>query len=213
MKTKWIARMWISAWALMLAVSGLAANDAYEPKHGDVVFQALGKSPLIEMIEGCTRSEYSHCGIVALKDGKWMVIEAIGPVREIPLSEWIHQGRKDGFAAYRLTLPHRGKADEFVKAAYTYLGRPYDIHYELDDKKIYCSELVFKAFRSATGEKLGRLAKLKELDWKPYENLIRELEGGAPPLEREIITPANLAAATQLERVYTRDIAASTGKK
>ena len=176
-----------------------------------MVFQSLGRSPLIDMIEGCTKSGYSHCGIVLQKDGRWLVVEAIGPVREIPLEQWIHNGTKDGFAAYRLKAPYAPKADAFVKAAHTFLGKPYDIRYRMDDEKIYCSELVFKAFRQAAGEDLGRLMKLKELDWKPYEPLIKQLENGDVPLEREIITPAAVARAKQLERVYTRDISASTG--
>jgi cell wall-associated NlpC family hydrolase len=215
MKIIHVAQRWVALLVLVMATTRLTAGEFgdYEPQPGDVVFQSLGSSPLVDMIEGCTKSGYSHCGLVAQQDGKWVVIEAIGPVREIPLSQWIHNGRKDGFAAYRLKSAYAAKADKFVKAAYTYLGLPYDIHYEMDDQKIYCSELVFKAFRKATGEDLGRLAKLKDLDWKPYGELIKQIEGGTVPLEREIITPINLAKARQLERVYTRDITASTGDK
>lgn len=212
MKILRCARSLVAVLAL-LATTALAEREfgGYEPKAGDVVFQSLGSSPLIDMIEGSTKSGYSHCGLVAQKDGKWVVIEAIGPVREIPLGDWIRQGHKDGFAAYRLKAPFASKADTFVKAAYTFLGRPYDIRYRLDDEKIYCSELVWKSFRKATGEDLGRLMKLKELDWKPHVALIKQLENGDVPLEREIITPVAVARAPQLERVYTRDITESTG--
>lgn len=193
---------------LLLSATAFAGGEfgGYEPKAGDVVFQSLGGSPLIEMIEGCTKSDYSHCGLVAQKDGQWMVIEAIGPVREIPLADWIRNGRNDGFAAYRLKSGYASQAGAIVKAARTFLGKPYDIHYELDDAKIYCSELVFKAFRKATGEDLGRLTKLKDLDWKRYEPLIKQIENGQVPLERAIITPVAVARAKQLERVYSRDI-------
>lgn len=213
MKIPRIVRPWFAALVLAVATARLAAGEfgGYEPKHGDVVFQSLGSSPLIDMIEGCTKSAYSHCGIVLQKDGKWLVVEAIGPVREIPLEQWIRNGTKNGFAAYRLKAGYTAKADAFVKAATTFLGKPYDIRYRLDDEKIYCSELVFKAFRKATGEELGRLIKLKELDWKPYEPLIKQIENGDVPLEREIITPVAVSRAKQLERVYTRDITASTG--
>jgi hypothetical protein len=186
-----------------------AANSdlaGYEPKHGDIVFQSLPSSPLTDMIEGVTRSSYSHCGIVLQKSGGWMVIEAIGPVRQIPLSDWIHQGLRNGFAAYRLKPPYNANADVFVNRAEHYIGRPYDFRYEMDDEKIYCSELVFKAFRSAAHEDLGHLLKLKELNWKPYAGLIRQIEGGPVPLDREIITPISIANADQLECVYARRI-------
>jgi hypothetical protein len=198
---------------LMAATARLSAGEygAYEPRHGDVVFQSLGNSPLIDMIEGSTHSGYSHCGMVVQKDGKWLVIEAVGPVREIPLREWIHNGRKDGYAAYRLKPSYSARANDFVKAAYDFIGKPYDIHYQLDDEKIYCSELVYKAFHKATGEDLGKLMKLKDLNWKPYEGVIKQIEGGNVPLDREIITPVAVSRAAQLECVYMRDITASTG--
>jgi hypothetical protein len=199
--------------AALVVLALPARADEYEPATGDVVFQSLGHSPLIDMIEGSTTSPYSHCGIVVSKSGRWMVLEAIGPVRETPLEQWVQHGRKEGFAAYRLKPGFAGRREEFVHAAYNFIGKPYDIRYDLDDEKIYCSELVFKAFRAAFGQDLGRLVSLRELNWRPYEKLIRQIEGGAPPLERQIITPGNLARAPQLERIYSRDIAADAVDK
>ena len=192
--------------ALWLTAGGAAGAEiaGYKPVAGDIVFQSLGGSPLTDMIEGVTRSGYSHCGIVAQKKGGWSVIEAIGPVREIPLGDWIRQGQHQNFAAYRLKPAYAANTNGFVKSAETYLGRPYDIHYAMDDEKIYCSELVFKAYRNSAHEDLGHLVKLKELNWKPHADFIRQIEGGTVPLEREIITPANLAKADQLECVYSR---------
>jgi hypothetical protein len=82
-----------------------------------------------------------------------------------------------------------------------YVGRPYDIRYEMDDEKIYCSELIYKAYRDATGGELGSLVALGELNWRPYERLIREIEGGPVPVERRMITPHHLSQAQQLELV------------
>jgi hypothetical protein len=39
------------------------------------------------------------------------------------------------------------------------------------------------------------------LDWQQHASLIERLEGGPVPLDREMITPRDLAKATQLERV------------
>ncbi len=90
-----------------------------------------------------------------------------------------------------------------ITAARAYLGRPYDIRYRMDDEHIYCSELIYKAYRDATGGTLGRLVKLSELKWQPFAKLIEEMEGGPPPLDREMITPRDLAAAEQLVLVYS----------
>ena len=56
--------------------------------------------------------------------------------------------------------------------------RPYDIHYDLDDQAIYCSELIYKAFERSTGEKLGKLQKIGELKWQAHAPVIREIEVG-----------------------------------
>lgn len=87
----------------------------------------------------------------------------------------------------------------------SYRGRPYDERYRLDDdaEAIYCSELIYLAYRSASGEPLGKLVTLGELNWRPYSELIERIEHAPPPVDREIITPRNLAAAQQLQRVYT----------
>ena len=49
--------------------------------------------------------------------------------------------------------------------------------------------------------------KLGDLKWRPYQQIIERLEGGPAPVEREMITPRDLAAAEQLERVAGSDSA------
>jgi len=173
-----------------------------KPREGDVVFQSFPHSPLTDAIEGVTESPYSHCGIAHRAGGKWVVIEAVGPVQETPWAEWVARGREQSYAIYRLKPEYRAKIPAFVAAARTYEGRPYDFHYDFDDEAIYCSELVYKAFRTAAGEELGKPQALGELKWKPYVEVIKQLEDGQVPLDRQMITPRALAEAKQLEEVY-----------
>lgn len=176
-------------------------NTSYTPKQGDIVFQSLPHIPVIDAIEGCTHSPYSHCGIVVREGDDWQVLEAIGPVKVTCLDHWIHQGRKEAFAVYRLKTDFQPKVDAMIAAAEKFIGRPYDIQYELDDEKIYCSELIYKGFKRASGQPLGKIVKLGDLDWKPQEKIIRAIAGDPIPLEREMITPRDLAEADQLEAV------------
>lgn len=184
--------------------SGPGAGATYEPQEGDVVFQSLPHNPLIDAIEGATESPFSHCGILHRSGSAWLVIEAIGPVKESPLDAWIAQGREHHYTAFRLHEKYRAKIPEFVKAAQSYEGRPYDIHYDMDDVAIYCSELIYKSFQRVTGEEMGRLQMLGQLKWLPHAEVIKQIEGGKLPLERKMITPRNLSEATQLEKVYSR---------
>jgi hypothetical protein len=178
------------------------SSVGYAPAVGDVVFQSLPSSKLTRLIEGATKSPFSHCGIVALDRGRWVVIEAIGPVVETPLETWIRRGRGRRIWAYRLQAAQEGVIPAFVSAARSYLGRPYDLRYRMDDAAIYCSELVYKSYRSACGESLGQMVKLGDLDWRPHAAFIRELEGAAPPLERELITPRDVARSSCLRPVF-----------
>jgi hypothetical protein len=185
-----------------------AAPVEYEPRAGDFIFQSLPHNPLIDAIEGSSGSPFSHCGILKKRDvvkrhdSAWVVIEAIGPVKETRLPFWIAQGRDSAYVVYRLRDPLAKKIPEIIAAAEKYEGRPYDIHYDLDDEKIYCSELLYKAVRDATGRKLGKIRKLGELNWRPYEQVIRQIENGNLPLDRAMITPRDFTEAPELQEVF-----------
>ncbi|MEI9896451.1 MAG: YiiX/YebB-like N1pC/P60 family cysteine hydrolase [Chthoniobacter sp.] len=210
-KTAWLrstAIFLVLIWACLYRnVPALAQLNSYEPQEGDVLFQSLPRGDLVVAIEGVTQSPWSHCGVVMQFDGKWMVVEAIGPVRRTPLALWIMRGRSGNFAAYRPTaeakLPAPAKFHESMSTALdTYMGRPYDIHYAPGDREIYCSELVFKAYRDAFNLELGKWEPLGQLNWKPHETFIRTIEGGALPLDRPMITPVGLTRSPLLSRVY-----------
>ena len=174
----------------------------FQMQAGDFVFQSLPHDPLVDAIEGSSGSPFSHCGIVKKHGEQWVVIEAIGPVKETTLSWWIAQGRGKGFVAFRLRDPLAKKIPAIIAAAEKYEGRPYDIHYDMDDEKIYCSELLYKSVRDATGKKLGTVRKLGDLKWQPYEKVIRHIENGRLPLDREMITPRDFSEAPELQKVF-----------
>lgn len=192
-------------WLLAVFFVGCSAVPRdYAVQEGDILFQPLPHSRLVDAIEGVSLSIYSHCGIVERKDGKWYVIEAIGPVRETPLGDWIDRGRSGYFDAFRLSPDLQPRVPEILAAARGYLGRPYDIHYSFDDERIYCSELIFKAVKTVTGRQLGKVERLGDLNWEAHESYIRSIEGIVPK-DREMITPQALSAAKELTLVYTKD--------
>ena len=198
-----VAALWYGA----TIAATYAAIAKYTPQDGDVIFQSLPYGPVVWAIEGVTKSPYSHCGIVGQRDGQWVVYEAIGSVRITSLKKFLWRGRGGGFAVYRLQDEHREHIPETLRCCEKYLGRPYDFRYRLDDEKIYCSELVYKAFRDATdGQQLGDFVKFGDMNWGPYEVLIRQIEGGPVPVDREMITPRDLAKARQLEPVFSHNI-------
>lgn len=189
---------------LALLSCGSENPGGYKPVEGDVIFQSFGRDELSQTIEGATDSRYSHCGIVARQGGEWVVLEAVGPVKATALSDWTARGVERAFAVFRLRNEHRKHIEGMIAAAREFKGRPYDIHFEMGDNKIYCSELVYKAFKNAGGGELGKLQKLGDLKWKPHEEFIRKIENGGLPLDRVMITPRALSEASQLEKVFSK---------
>ena len=170
-------------------------------QEGDLLFQALPHNPLVDAIEGASGAPFSHCGIIHQTATGWVVIEAIGPVKETPLAQWKAQARDRLYVTYRLKPVFKEKIPAFIKAAQAMEGRPYDHHYAWDEEAIYCSELIYKAFEQATGEKLGTMQRLGDLNWKPYAAVMEQVEGGPVPVDRMMITPRAVTEAGQVELV------------
>jgi hypothetical protein len=189
---------------LMTRVPVLYFYCRYSPQEGDVVFQSLPHGDLVDAIEGITHSPWSHCGVVLRNDkNQWVVIESIYNVHETPLFLWMFRGRGGDFAAYRLDSKYSPLIPDFKTNLISYMGRPYDFDYDMtNDQAVYCSDLPYLAFGKTSGEKMGMLEKLGDLDWKPYEHFIQSEQGGRLPLDRVMITPAALAHAPQLHEVY-----------
>ncbi len=142
-------------------------------------------------------------GCVAKHAGIWVVLEAIGDVHETNLLHWVRRGRSGAFTVYRPDAKYDAVIPKFKKALLAFEGRPYDFGYDMSDNHgAYCSSLVYLAFQQASGEQMGKLEKLGDLDWKPYAGFIMTEQAGRLPLDRVMITPASLARAPQLREVY-----------
>lgn len=99
---------------------------------GDVVFQGNmgGQGAAIAQ---ATRSPYTHCGIVFLENGVPMVWEAVGPVKCTPWKEFVHHGEGDHYVVERpreaVTI---SEVAGLKKAGMAMIGRPYDIHFQME---------------------------------------------------------------------------------
>ena len=191
---KLILKLFIICFALssLLYSSNRSHSNKYtfDQRHfktGDVLLQHIpGK--LTSVIKDVTNSLYSHCGMVVIKHHKIYVIEAIGPVKYTPLSRWLKQGR-DNFTQLRPVDFEYHQITRVVREAEKLLGKPYDIQYELDEEKIYCSELIYKAYLRATQKEVGKKEQLNTLNWKPHQEFIKYICRGQLPLNRELVTP------------------------
>ncbi len=182
----------------------LLGNGEYTPKSGDLIFQSPPHSALVDAIEGATESRYSHTGIVIQLKNKWIVREAFHDgVCDTPLQEFVNRGRDSNISVFRVKKQYEKYLPLFIEKSASYLGRPYDIHYLLDNEHLYCSELVYKSFKDVSGIELGKLQRFGDLKWGKYKAFIEKVEGGTIPTDRLVITPVAITRAKQLKQVYS----------
>lgn len=163
---------------------------------GDLLFQHIGGEQG-HAIELATNSHWTHVGIAMLEDARWVVIEAVGPVKRTPLPDWIEQGQGH-FAVKRLvrndgmlTAIEIGRIRE---AADRYTGVGYDFEFQWSDDLIYCSELVWKVFEGALGVRLCEPKPMRafRLSDPAVRRVMRERFGDAPPLDEPMMAPSTL---------------------
>jgi len=191
---------------LCFRASGSPAGPAV-PANGDLVFQSMGSSSQGKAIELATRSPYSHMGMIFIKDRKYYVLEAVGPVKYTPLEAWIRQGEGGRYVVRRLknadTILTPEAVGRLKKEAGKYLGKPYDHYFGWSDKRIYCSELVWKIYRNALGIEIGKPMKLREfdLDHPLVKEKLKERYGDDVPLDEPAVSPGQMYRSEMLETV------------
>ncbi len=187
-------------------------------RDGDIVFQSINTSQTLAIMLA-THSIYSHVGVVHVSGGKPMVIEAVGPVREIPLDDWVRQGVGNRVTVGRIEGLSTEQGLQVVEAAKRYLGKPYDFFFLDSDDEIYCSELVHKAFRDGIGMQVGREEKVGDLSvnnfavreviqtrWKNYppcKDIAFFDECYAEIMGQVLVSPESQRRDSQLHVIYS----------
>ncbi|MCT4666137.1 MAG: YiiX family permuted papain-like enzyme [Flavobacteriales bacterium] len=179
-------------------------------KNGDLIFQT-SLSNQSKAIQLATNSKYSHMGIIFMKKGRFYVYEAVQPVKLTPIQKWIKRGKNKHFVIKRLKNADRALSPKVLgkmkKIGEKFLGKPYDIYFEWSDKKIYCSELVWKIYKEATDIEIGQLEKLSDFDLshKTVKKLMKKRYGNNLPLNEKVISPVAMFQSNKLETVLANE--------
>jgi hypothetical protein len=188
---------------LCLAVLAAPASAGTRPhvalRDGDVVLQT-SRSAQSDGIQRATRSPWSHVGVIEVGPDGPRVIEAIGRVSRTPWHAFRRRGEGDVLVLRPRALDP-SRARRVVAEAARFLGRPYDARFGWSDARIYCSELVAKAYERGAGVELGRRERLGDLHLSGLEDAIRA-RWGTVPRDLELVTPASIAADEDLVEVY-----------
>jgi hypothetical protein len=206
------ARKLLAIWAIgLLILTGVTSTMSFSTfksveedwQNGDIVFQD-SESVQSEAIKLATQSDYSHCGIVFNLDDKWMVLEAVQPVKVTPINDWIAQGSSGNYTKRRLKdndLLTHSVEDKMWEVGGSFLNKNYDIHFNWSDERIYCSELVWKIYKRGMGVELGKPKALKEynLNSKLVREQLKLRYGADIPLNEKMISPQDIFESDLLE--------------
>jgi len=146
-------------------------------------------------------------GIVFLRNGSPHVYEAIKTVQYTPIRKWADRGEDGRYVVKRLREADRILTSQAVKrlrqAGTKFQGKPYDSYFEWSDKRIYCSELVWKIYDRGIGIRVGRLQKVRDLDLSDpiVKTKIKESYGNKVPMDETVISPGEMFSSNLLVTV------------
>jgi hypothetical protein len=183
---------------LALSVSDPARATGPLPEDGDIVLET-SRSQQSAAIQWASRSRWSHVGIVERDGDRVAVIEALGTVSRTPWQAWTRRARRGGpYLVLRARHVPPAQRAAAVAEARRLLGRRYDARFGWGDDRIYCSELVVKAYQRGAGVTLGRMERLGDLRLTGLERALEQRWGGPIPKDLRLVTPASIAADPQL---------------
>ena len=195
---------------LALFAAACSAKDSFPaPRDGDLIFQTSRSSQSIA-IQHATGSRYSHMGLILFRSGKPYVFEAISTVRFTALDQWIARGSGSHFVVKRLRNASRhlnpAGVEKLRAAARRFEGRPYDLAFDWSDDRIYCSELVWKAYERALGIQIGALQRVRDFNLSDpvVRAKMRERYGIKVPLNEPVISPVSMFRSDLLITVAER---------
>lgn len=172
---------------------------------GDILIQ-VEWSPQSGPIRDATHSTFSHAGFLVdvNDDGILEVAEAVGPVRVIPVANFLEQGDTQIRRLIDYDTNREVIENNLESAADKYMGRPYDFKFGWGDEKIYCSEFVWKAYNDI-GIKISPLSTYATLDLtsERVQNLIKSRleDPNDLKLTDTILTPADLERSPYLTMI------------
>jgi hypothetical protein len=176
-------------------------------RDGDIIFQESVSSQGTEL-KLATKSRYTHMGIIRKSGGKYFVLEAVYPVSVTPLQKFIARGKNRHYVIKRLKdAKHLLTPDVLNKMEETgrgFIGKKYDPLFQWSDDRIYCSELVWKIYKRATGIEIGELQKYRDFDLShpKVKALIKKRFGNREiPLDETVISPVQMFNSPMLVTV------------
>jgi Permuted papain-like amidase enzyme, YaeF/YiiX, C92 family len=204
-----LKRLYMAGILAILATACSSKEGVPAVRDGDLIFQTSRSSQSLA-IQRATGSPYSHMGLILYRNGEPYVLEAIATVRFTPLDRWIARGTGHHFVVKRLrnadALLDTAGVARLRAAALRYVGRPYDLAFEWSDERMYCSELVWKAYDRGLGIQIGALQQIRDFNLSDpaVRSKMHERYGDNVPLSEPVISPASMFRSALVVTVAER---------
>ncbi|MCD6020027.1 MAG: YiiX family permuted papain-like enzyme [Bacteroidetes bacterium] len=182
----------------LLAFSFLNFQTPVNYKEGDIIFQTTS-GETGKAIQLATHSQYNHCGVLFLENNKWVVYEAVQPVKKTSLTEFNARGKG---TVKRLANASLSANDiNKLKAVFkTYENKNYDEAFNWSDDRFYCSELVYKLYDYALHTPLCKPRKLSDFDLSHplVKQKLNEKYNNQIPLNEPMVSPEDIFSSALL---------------
>lgn len=179
-------------------------ENTQELMNGDVIFHTSTSSQS-EMLQIATGSELTHVGVIFIKNNKPYVFEAVQPVKITPLNEFINRGVSGKYKVLRLKTP---LSESQIKSGISYskkqLGKSYDLKFQWGDKKMYCSELVWKIYNNM-GIEICETKKFSDFNLtnESVKNAIQKRYGNNEfNMDESVVAPSDIYNSSLLYTVF-----------
>ncbi|WP_430399879.1 YiiX/YebB-like N1pC/P60 family cysteine hydrolase [Flavobacterium sp.] len=141
---------------IFIFISQLCFSQNIKLKTGDIIFQSMNCGPLCDAInqvtEGYKGNDFSHLGLVYIKNDSIYIIEAAGKAVQLTPIEKFKSYTNETMFVGRLKRKHRKLIPEAIAFSLKQIGTPYDDAYLYNNGSYYCSELIYDAFLDAYGK-------------------------------------------------------------
>mgnify|MGYP001164772537 CR=1 FL=1 len=174
---------------------------------GDVVGHT-SNADYLGLLRNITESPYTHVGILVKENGKIKVLEAVGSGVEINnFASFKSRGENGKFTVLRVKPEFQDSLKEVMDIAKSFIGKDYDDRFEPDDNRIYCSELIYKAFKRGSDAKAGKMKSLSDVlgvqKYNPIVSAVIKRKFGGKPDDILVVSPGSVMRSGYFDVIYT----------
>lgn len=179
-------------------------------KEGDLIFIAIDSFLYRQVAKG-TGSWTSHVGLIIKENDEWYVLESAVPkVTRCPLKKFLGRSKNNQVSIRRLKKSLNAEQITQLKiTAEQYQGIWYDLGFNFDAKRQFCSKFVYTLFKKVCNVDVGKVQTLEALlEENPQANqrFWRVWYLGFIPWKRRTVTPASQLRDSQLTTIYSNVI-------